>query len=180
MSDRLDAVIVDESFVSSGLYYLSSGFSLLLQLHHVKGRGRGLLVGAKRESEAIVVGYCAEGTRDPDKRTCISSACDLFVRQHYPAGCGVIGWWVWNTEPRLTNKQVLAIGGSHASCGTSSVVMVLSNNEEVKCFKCCADELVEVRVTREDVRMLVTKELVCLRLCTAVDLCQALDGECLL
>ena len=127
-----------------------------------------------------MVGYCAEGTRDPDKGTCISSACDLFVRRHYPAGCAAIGWWVWNIEPRLTNKQILSIGGSHNTSCDTSVVMILSENEEIKCFECCRvkEELVEVCVTREDVGLLVNKELMCLRLCTAVDLCQT-DSECL-
>ena len=133
--------------------------------------GRGLLVGVRRGTEAIVVGYCAEVSRDQE---CASITCDQFVRRHYPAGINVIGWWAWNTQTApLTNEQILAIGQSHDMSRDGAVVVLLSDTGVV-CYECTKEKsrmnLMDVCVTRGNVRVMV-KDMVCLQLRTSVQLC---------
>ena len=128
------------------------------------------------------MGYSAPQQEDGDL-----SSCELFVRQHYPASCSVVGWWMWDTEPPSSHDQILRLGGSHNSdthlLGRGQpVVLVLSEGGAVKCFKCCREEegsqvqLLEVELGRRDVGMMMDTLLVTLRLRAAAELTLPADG----
>ena len=141
------------------------------------------MVGLRIGSEVVVMGYCAPQQEEEEGGDLLS--CELFVRCHYPAGCSVIGWWIWNTEA-LSDDHILRLGGSRDPskpvCGRGqSVVLVPSEGGVVKCFKCQEEggqlRLSEVEIMKREVGVMVETGLVTFRLRTAVGLTLPVDAD---